>query len=59
MEETNKIALATSLNNIPNVRVVNFCYNHQNKGIVYFSSFRGLPKTLEVSENNYKLSINL
>lgn len=52
MEETNKIALATSVDNIPNVRVVNFCYNNQNKGVVYFSSFRGLPKTLEVSENN-------
>jgi len=52
MEETNKIALATSVDNIPNVRVVNFCFNPQNKGVVYFSSFRGLLKTLEVSENN-------
>lgn len=52
MEETNKIALATSVNNIPNVRVVNYCYNPENRGVVYFSSFRGNPKTLEFSHNN-------
>lgn len=52
IEETNKIALATSVNNIPNVRVVNFCYNPQNRGVVYFSTFRDNPKTLEFSQNN-------
>lgn len=52
MDETNKIALATSVNNIPNVRVVNFCDISENKGVIYFASFRGNPKTLEVSQNN-------
>jgi uncharacterized pyridoxamine 5'-phosphate oxidase family protein len=52
MEETNKIALATSVDNIPNVRVINFCDKPENKGVIYFSSFRGLPKTLEFSKNN-------
>lgn len=52
MDETNKIALATSVNNIPNVRVVNFCDIPENKGVIYFASFRGNPKTLEVSQNN-------
>ena len=52
MDETYKIALATSVDNIPNVRVVNFCDIPENKGVIYFASFRGLPKTLEVSQNN-------
>ena len=52
MDEAVNIALATSVENIPNVRIVNFYYNPQNKGVVYFSSFRGLPKTVEFSQNN-------
>lgn len=52
LDETNRIALATSVENIPNVRVVNFCYTTLNKGVIYISSFRGLPKTLELSQNN-------
>jgi len=45
---------STSVDNIPNVRVVNFYYNPQNKGVVYFSSFRGHPKTLEFTQNKRK-----
>lgn len=52
MDEAINIALATSVGDIPNVRIVNFYYDPQNKGVVYFSSFRGLPKTLEFSQNN-------
>lgn len=52
MEDTNNIALATAINNTPNVRIVNFYYNPENKGMVYFASFRGLPKTIEFSQNN-------
>lgn len=52
MEETTNIALATTVNDSPNVRILNFYYNPQNKGVAYFSSFRGLPKTLEFSQNN-------
>jgi uncharacterized pyridoxamine 5'-phosphate oxidase family protein len=52
MEKTNKVALATAVNNMPNVRIVNFYYNPQNKGILYFSSFKGNPKTIELSQNN-------
>ena len=52
MDETYKIALATSVDNIPNVRVVNFCDIPENRNVIYFASFRGLPKTLEVSQNN-------
>lgn len=52
IDETNRIALATCVDNVPNVRVVNFCNNPENKGVIYFSSFRGNPKTLEISQNN-------
>lgn len=52
MENTNEIALATSVNHSPNVRIVNFHYDTQKKGIVYFSTNRDNPKTLEFSQNN-------
>jgi uncharacterized pyridoxamine 5'-phosphate oxidase family protein len=52
MEESNKIALATAVDNIPNVRIVNFYYNPENSGVVYFSSFKDKPKTVEFSQNN-------
>lgn len=52
MNETNRISLATTIDNIPNVRVVNFYNNPQNKEIVYFASFRGSSKTLELLQNN-------
>lgn len=52
METTDNLALATSVNNIPNVRVVNFYYDTENHGIVYFASFRGNTKTLEFLQNN-------
>lgn len=33
-----ELALATSVDNIPNVRIVNFYYNISKKGVVYFSN---------------------
>lgn len=52
MADTKDIALATAINNVPNVRIVNFYYDTQKKGIAYFSTFKGSPKTLEFSQNN-------
>ncbi|MBB6214502.1 putative pyridoxamine 5'-phosphate oxidase family protein [Anaerosolibacter carboniphilus] len=52
MENTKDIALATSVNNVPNVRVVNFYYDPQKKGVLYFSSIKDNPKTFEFSQNN-------
>lgn len=52
MDTTTNLALATSVNDIPNVRIVTFCQNIQKKSIVYFASFRGNPKTLEFLQNN-------
>ncbi len=52
MTDQGEIALATSVNNIPNVRIVNFYYNTQKKGVLYFSTFRDNPKTKEFKQNN-------
>ncbi len=52
MTQQCEIALATSVNNAPNVRIVNFYYDVKNRGKLYFSTFRENPKTMEFSENN-------
>lgn len=43
MAEQTEIALATSVNNVPNVRIVNF-YFEPTENILYFSSFKGTTK---------------
>ena len=52
MTAQKEIALATSTSKNPNVRVVNFYYNPEQKGILYFSTFKGNNKTKEFTENN-------
>lgn len=52
MEEQVELALATCKDGIPNVRVVNFCYDKTNEGIIYFSSFRDNKKVEEFAQNN-------
>ena len=47
MAEQTEIALATSVNNIPNVRIVNY-YFDSNENILYFSSFKGNDKIKEI-----------
>ncbi|MEG0353966.1 MAG: pyridoxamine 5'-phosphate oxidase family protein [Cellulosilyticaceae bacterium] len=51
MEEQSEIALATCVDNIPNVRVVNFYYDTRNKGVIYFSTFADNAKIEEFSKN--------
>lgn len=51
MLEQNEIALATSVGNIPNVRIVNFYYDKSKRGILYFSSFIDNQKIKEFIEN--------
>ena len=48
--EQTEIALATSVNNIPNVRIVNY-YFDSNENILYFSSFKGNDKIKEIESN--------
>ena len=52
MAEQTEIALATSVDNIPNVRIVNF-YFEPTENIIYFSSFRGNDKIKEIKSNPY------
>ena len=50
MAEQTEIALATSVNNVPNVRIVIF-YFEPAENILYFSSFKGNDKVKEINEN--------
>ena len=52
MAEQTEIALATSINNVPNVRIVNF-YFDSDENILYFSSFKGNDKVKEIESNPY------
>ena len=52
MVEQTEIALATSVDNIPNVRIVNF-YFEPAENILYFSSFEGNDKIKEINSNPY------
>lgn len=51
MEEQSEIALATCVDNIPNVRIVNFYYDTKNKGVIYFSTFGDNVKIEEFARN--------
>lgn len=50
MAEQKEMALATSVSNIPNVRIVNF-YFDPIENILYFSSFKDNDKVKEIEEN--------
>lgn len=52
MTEQGDMALATSVGNCPNVRVVNFYYDPVTEGILYFSTFKDNRKVEEFSQNN-------
>lgn len=52
MSSQKELALATSVNNIPNVRIINFYYNINQKGIIYFSTFSDNVKVEEFEKNN-------
>jgi len=47
-----ELALATSVDNIPNVRIINFYYNISKKGVIYFSTFSDNLKVKEFEKNN-------
>ncbi|WP_321383540.1 pyridoxamine 5'-phosphate oxidase family protein [uncultured Enterococcus sp.] len=50
MEIQQEIALATSVEGQPNVRIVNFLYDPERK-VVYFSTFKGNEKVAELQAN--------
>ena len=45
-----EMALATSVDNVPNVRIVNF-YFSPDSNILYFATFRGTDKVKEIAAN--------
>lgn len=51
INECNEIALATSIHDFPNVRVVNYYYDEKNN-IMYFATFTGREKISEFWKNN-------
>ena len=52
MAEQTGAALATSVGDVPNVRIVNFVYDPSAAGILYFATFKNNPKTAEFAEND-------
>lgn len=50
MSEQTEIALATSVNNVPNVRIVNFYFDPEENAL-YFSSFKENDKIKEIEAN--------
>lgn len=52
MTDQGEIALATSVDDTPNVRIVNFYHAEDKKGVLYFSTFKDNPKTKEFSQNS-------
>lgn len=51
MENTTNLAIATSVNNTPNVRIMTFYYDTQKK-VAYVSTFNKFPKNNEFEQNN-------
>jgi uncharacterized pyridoxamine 5'-phosphate oxidase family protein len=49
---TNEIALATSADGTPNVRIVNFCFESGKPEVLYFAADRDNRKVAEIKENN-------
>lgn len=52
MENTLCMAVATAVDNVPNVRMTNFYYDAGKKGVLYFSTFKGSPKVKEFAQND-------
>lgn len=51
MKESVDVALATSVDHKPNVRVVTFAYSAEREGCLFFTTFRGNQKTREFAQN--------
>ena len=52
MKEQLAVAIATSVDNQPNVRIVNFYYNDQNPGVLYFATFKHSSKVTEFQQHD-------
>ena len=51
MSESVNMALATSVEDKPNVRIVTFAYDESKAGRLFFTTFKGNQKTKEFQQN--------
>ena len=51
IDECEEIALATSIHDFPNVRIVNYYYDEKNN-VMYFATYTGREKISEFWKNN-------
>lgn len=51
MRTTENMALATSVDNMPNVRVVTYVYDEKHPNSVFFTTFKGNHKITEFEKN--------
>lgn len=51
LQTTENMALATSTQDMPNVRVVTFAYNANHPNSVFFTTFKGNQKIVEFEQN--------
>ncbi len=51
MKDQIAVALATSVDEQPNVRIVNFIMKENIPGIIYFATFKGNKKEIEFAQN--------
>ena len=51
INESEEIALATSIHDFPNVRIVNYYYDEKNN-VMYFATYTGREKISEFWKNN-------
>ena len=51
INECEEIALATSIHDFPNVRIVNYYYDEKNN-VIYFATYTGREKISEFWKNN-------
>ncbi len=52
LKQSGLIALATSVNGKPNVRIVNYCFNENEPSVLYFSTGAESGKIAELKEND-------
>jgi len=54
LDKTTEIALATSVDNMPSVRIISICYDKNRPGVIYFQTRHDVEskKTSDFSQNN-------
>lgn len=53
LETTTEIALATSVDNVPNVRIVSYIFDEKQPGVLYFATEGISPKAAEMLLNKH------